>query len=65
MKFIKNQIPRPTIKPITIHKPKLGGSHPILIPKHDMSKPIDDSRFFRIIQPPPPPPRKQNKKTKK
>ena len=65
MKFIKNQIPRPTIKPIIIHKPKLGGSHPILIPKHDMSKPIEDSRFFRVIQPPPPPPRKQNKKTKK
>jgi len=64
MKFVKNQIPRPTIKPITIHKPKLGGSHPILIPKHDMSKPIEDSRFFRII-PEPPPPRKQNKKTKK
>ena len=48
MKFIKNQIPRPTLKPIIIGKPK----------------PIDDSRFFRVIQKPPPP-RKQNKKTKK
>jgi|TARA_R110000803_G_scaffold32664_4_gene71804 hypothetical protein len=48
MKFIKNQIPRPTLKPIIIGKPK----------------PIDDSKFFKVVQPPPPP-RKQNKKTKK
>jgi hypothetical protein len=36
-------MPRPTLKPIVIGKPK----------------PIDDSKFFRIIQPPPPIPRKQ------
>lgn len=65
MKFVKNQIPRPTLKPLIISKSHLGGSHPILIPKHDMTKPIEDSRFFRIVQKPPPPPRKQNKKTKK
>lgn len=65
MKFVKNQIPRPTLKPLIISKSHLGGSHPILIPKHDMTKPIEDSRFFRIIPEPPPPPRKQNKKTKK
>ena len=46
MKFIKNQIPRPTLKPITIGKPK----------------PIDDSRYFRVVQPPPPLPRKQKSK---
>ena len=47
MKFIRNQVPRPTLKPITIGKPK----------------PIDDSKFFRIIgKPPPPIPRKQKSK---
>ena len=47
MKFVKNQVPRPTLKPIIIGKPK----------------PIDDSRFFRVVQQPPPPiPRKQKSK---
>ena len=50
MNFIKNQIPRPTLKPIIIGKPK----------------PIEDSQFFRVVQQPPPqPPRNSNKKTKK
>jgi hypothetical protein len=60
MKFVKNQIPRPTLKPLIISKSHLGGSHPILIPKHDMTKPIEDSKFFKIVQKPPPP-RKQKK----
>ena len=47
MKFVKNQIPRPTLKPIVIGKPK----------------PIDDSHYFRIIQPPPPIPRKRKSKS--
>ena len=47
MKFIRNQIPRPTLKPIVIGKPK----------------PIDDSHYFRIIQPPPPIPRKRKSKS--
>lgn len=48
MKFVKNQIPRPTLKPIIIGKPK----------------PIEDSQFFRVVQPPPLP-RNSNKTTKK
>lgn len=65
MKFVKNQIPRPTLKPIIIGKSHLGGSHPLLIPKHDMGKPIEDSKFFKVVQPTSHPPRKRNKKTKK
>ena len=65
MKFVKNQIPRPTLKPITIGKSHLGGSHPVLIPIN-VSKPIEDSKFFRIKHKKnPPPPRKRNKKSKK
>ena len=47
MKFVRNQIPRPTLKPIVIGKPK----------------PIDDSHYFRIIQPPPPIQRKRKSKS--
>ena len=65
MKFVKNQIPRPTLKPIIIGKSHLGGSHPLLIPKHDMGKPIEDSKFFRVPIKKNPPPRKRNKKNKK
>ncbi|HBY70337.1 MAG TPA: hypothetical protein DEG69_22810 [Flavobacteriaceae bacterium] len=64
MKFVKNQIPRPTLKPITIGKSHLGGSHPVLIPIN-VSKPIEDSKFFRVRVPRTPPPRKRNKKSKK